>query len=112
MSRDEVIRLQDIQEALALIQSYAARASAFPEERHDRLLQDSILFRLTVIGEAVKGLPAATISKAPEIDWSAWAGLRDVITHSYFRVDMEMIWETVDRDAPALAEAVNRLLDS
>jgi uncharacterized protein with HEPN domain len=60
----------------------------------------------------VKGLPAETISKEPKIDWSAWAGLRDVITHSYFRVDMEMIWQTVDQDAPALAAAVDRLLVS
>ncbi len=112
MSRDEVSRLQDIQDALELIQSYAARAGDFSEERDDQLLQDAVLFRLAVIGEAVKNLPADTIGKAPEIEWSAWAGLRDVISHSYFRVNMEIIWETVDQDVPKLALAVARLLDN
>jgi len=112
VSRDDVFRLQDIKEALDLIQSYAARASSFPKGRDEQLLQDAILFRLAVIGEAVKNLPAETVAKDPEVEWSAWAGLRDVISHSYFRVNMAIIWDTVDSDVPKLAAAVDRLLDS
>jgi uncharacterized protein with HEPN domain len=112
VSRDEAIRLQDIQGALKLITSYAARATLFPEGRDDRLLQDAVLFQLVVIGEAAKNLSAETTGQAPEIDWSAWAGLRDVISHSYFRVDMKVIWDTIDSDVPQLAAAVDRLLDS
>jgi uncharacterized protein with HEPN domain len=110
VTRDEVFRLRDIHEALELIQSYARRAGAYPEGRDDAFLQDAVLFRLAVIGEAVKSLPHETTGKAPEIDWSAWAGLRDVISHSYFRVDMAIIWATVDSDVPKLAAAIDRLL--
>ncbi len=110
MTRDDAFRLQDIQDALELIQSYAARARDFSEERDDQLLQDAVLFRLAVIGEAVKNLPADTVGRAPEVEWSAWAGLRDVISHSYFRVNMEIIWQTVDQDVPKLAQAVAQLL--
>jgi len=85
-------------------------ASDFRDGRNDRLLQEAVLFRLAVIGEAVKNLSGETRAKEPGVDWSAWAGLRDVISHSYFRVDMAIIWDTVDRDVPVLAAAVGRLL--
>ena len=111
MSRDELMRLEDIEDALSSIADYASRAADFEVGRGDRLLQDAVMFRLAVIGEAVKNLSDETYAKEPEIDWSAWAGLRDIISHSYFRIDTEIIWDTVDRDVPTLAAAVERLLN-
>jgi uncharacterized protein with HEPN domain len=106
VSRDEATRLTDILDAAKVIQSYRARDAVLD----DPLVQDAILFRLTVIGEAVKQLSAETRAKEPDVDWSAWAGLRDVIAHTYFRVDMQLIQETVATSVPRLAAAVERLL--
>jgi uncharacterized protein with HEPN domain len=106
VSRDEATRLTDILGATEVILSYAARDA----DLDDSLVQDAILFRLTVIGEAVKKLSAVTCAQEPGIDWSAWAGLRDVIAHSYFRVDMQLIQNIVATGVPELAAAVGRLL--
>ncbi len=63
-----------------------------------------------VIGEAVKHLNSATRESAPEIPWADVAGLRDLIAHEYFRIEMRRILEIVERDLPPLGEAIERLL--
>ena len=67
MSRGEATRLTDILDAAEVIQSYAARDASLD----DPLVQDAILFRLTVIGEAVKQLSVETRAKEPDVDWSS-----------------------------------------
>src|SRR5216684_3761640 len=107
MSRDEEIRLADIAESLQLIRTYRDRATEFSDGREDQLLGDAVLLRLAVIGEAVKHLSEDTRAQEPDIDWAAWAGQRDLISHSYFRIEMTMIWDTVDTDVPKLDAAVD-----
>jgi uncharacterized protein with HEPN domain len=43
------------------------------------------------------------------IPWSDIAGMRDLLTHEYFRVDAAIVARTVRRDLPALQRAVARL---
>jgi uncharacterized protein len=106
VTRDEAARLRDILQAARTIQEYTATDPRLD----DALVQDAVQFRLSVIGEAVKTLAPATQAKEPEIPWSLWAKQRDLISHSYFRVDPSLMAETVAKDIPALIDAVERLL--
>lgn len=63
-----------------------------------------------MIGEAVKHLAPETREAAPEIPWADVAGLRDLIAHEYFSIEIERVLEIVDRDLPALERAIDRLL--
>jgi uncharacterized protein with HEPN domain len=74
------------------------------------LLHDALLFQFVVIGEAVKNLSPETRESAPEIPWTDIAGLRDLIAHEYFRIDIHRVLEIVDRDLPALQLAIDNLL--
>jgi uncharacterized protein with HEPN domain len=65
-----------------------------------------------VIGEAVKHLAQKTRESAPEIPWADIAGLRDLIAHEYFRIDIHRVLEIVEGDLPALEQAVDRLLST
>jgi uncharacterized protein with HEPN domain len=65
-----------------------------------------------VIGEAVKNLRPETRKSAPEIPWSDIAGLRDLIAHEYFRIDIHRVLEIVERDLPPLERAIDELLGS
>jgi uncharacterized protein with HEPN domain len=69
-----------------------------------------VLFNLMVIGEAAKHIDDDLRSEAPDVPWSSYAGLRDVIAHQYFRVQRKIVKDTVRRDLPSLRAAIDRLL--
>lgn len=110
MSRDERDRLGDIREAIATIRKHLDQAGETTDAKQDPLLHDALLFQFVVIGEAVKNLTPATREATPEIPWADIAGLRDLIAHEYFRIDIHRVLEIVERDLPPLEQAVNGLL--
>ena len=67
---------------------------------------------LEIIGEAVKNIPQNFRNAHPNIEWRKIAGLRDVLIHGYFGVDIEKIWEVVKKDIPILKEHVIKIRNS
>lgn len=112
MSRDEQERLRDIKDAIAAIHQHLASVGEEAATKEDPLLHDAVLFQFVVIGEAVKHLGPATRESAPDIRWTDIAGLRDLIAHEYFRIDIHRVLEIVEKDLPQLEREINRLLDS
>jgi uncharacterized protein with HEPN domain len=110
VSRGEEERLRDIKDAIVAIHDHLARAGEEPAEDDAALLHDALLYQFVVIGEAVKNLAAKTRESASEIAWADIAGLRDLIAHEYFRIDIERVLEIVKRDLPPLEQAIDRLL--
>ena len=111
MSRDEQERLRDIKDAIVAIRDHLSNAGDTSAAKEDPLLHDALLYQFVVIGEAAKNLSQETRESAPEIPWTDVAGLRDLIAHEYFRIDIHRVLEIVDRDLPALEQAINRMLD-
>jgi uncharacterized protein with HEPN domain len=109
MSCDATERLQDIQQALGSSRTYVGGSLAEPKIA-DALVLHAVLFNLIVIGEAAKSIGDELRAEAPDVPWSDYAGLRDVIAHQYFRVQTQIIENTVRRDLPRLAQAIERLL--
>lgn len=110
MSRDEQDRLRDIQDAIAAIHRHLEQVGETTVSKEDPLLHDALLFQFVVIGEAVKHLAPDTRESAPEIPWTDIAGLRDLIAHEYFRIDMHRVLEVVKRDLPQLEQAISKLI--
>jgi uncharacterized protein with HEPN domain len=108
MSRGERQRLHDIVEALEMIRDYVGGSLEEPSVG-DPVVLDAVLFRLMVIGEAAKNL-SAELEGATDIRWRDIAGLRDVIAHQYFRIQKQIIEDTVKRDLPELLRAVEAML--
>jgi len=105
VSRSDRERLEDLAEALTAIHAH------LDSQVHGDLKRDAILYNLVIVGEAVKGLADETRSRYPDIPWKAIAGLRDLLTHEYFRIDMDEIDKIIVRDLAPLAEAVRALLN-
>ena len=74
-------------------------AEASDAEDEAQLAFDALLYRLVVIGEAVKALPADLLARQPLVPWREVARLRDLLAHHYYRVDAQIIRRTVE--APA-----------
>jgi uncharacterized protein with HEPN domain len=60
---------------------------------------DAVVRNLEVIGEAAKKLPDET-RRDIAVDWKRIAGLRDVLIHQYFGIDVEIIWDVVKTEGP------------
>ena len=107
MSRDEVY-LRHILDAIGRIESYVScgRDAFFANS----MSQDAVVRQLEVIGEAVKQISSSTREKSPETPWREIAGMRDVLIHEYFAVDLEQVWEVTQQDLRQLRGAVEAIL--
>lgn len=101
--------LRHILESITNVEEYTNGVSreAFMKSR---VTQDAVIRRLEVIGEATKNIPPAFRSQYPEVPWQDIAGLRDILIHHYFGVDLELTYDIVQKDLPGLKAKVEKIL--
>ena len=68
----------------------------------DELVQTWVVHHLMIVGEACRALSAEFRAAHPEDVWALAGGLRNVIVHEYFGIDLEIVWGVIERDLPAL----------
>jgi uncharacterized protein with HEPN domain len=101
-------RLADILDAIAAIRRHAASGrDAFDR---DELIQVWIVHHLQIIGEAAARLDAELVKSSPA-PWSGIVGMRNILVHRYFGIDLDAVWRVVERDLDPLEAEVRRLLD-
>ena len=101
-------RLTDILEAVGQIETEQVKGKAVFDG--SELLQVWMVHHLMIIGEAVRGIDPAVRAKYPSVPWRQIAGMRDILVHDYFRINREIVWETVEKHMPALRTEVERIL--
>ena len=82
------------------------------EYSQDVTIQDATLRRLEVIGEAVKNLPLAFRKKYPAVPWKKIAGMRDVLIHEYFGVEIYLVWKIAVTDIPKLKRQILKIVEN
>lgn len=106
--RDVRERLLDILEAIGRIERYAVRGKAAFES--DELIQVWMVSHIQIIGEACNALPQDFQAHYSEIPWREIIGMRHILVHHYFAVDLDVVWATLERDLPPLKRAVEMML--
>lgn len=102
-------RLQDILDAIAQIEIELVKGkSAF---EGNPLIQLWMVHHLMIIGEAVRAIDPAFRQQHPAIPWRQIAGMRNILVHDYFRINKEIVWETVDQHIPLLKAELHKILD-
>jgi len=105
----QLVYLQHLRDAPRAVLEYTANGGAAFFE--SRMMQDAVVRNLEVVGEAVMGLDAETRARAPHVPWRRIAGMRDVLIHHYFGVDLEVVWRVVEVEVPSLLGVVEKLIE-
>lgn len=107
--RRERLFLTDIVEAADAVARFVERLGhdAFVA---DDLVRSAVLHKLTVIGEAAARLPRTFCESHPAVPWGDIVAFRNIVVHSYFAVDWEIVWTTATRDVPELHHKVAAIL--
>ena len=108
--RTDKIRLQDILDAIYQIEIYIRDGKASFYE--SKLLQSGVLYQLIIIGEAAGDIDVTLKNRYPSISWKNIIGMRNILAHQYFRIDLDMVWSTVTVHLPPLKETVQKMLIS
>lgn len=109
-SRNLRQRLQDILDMSAEIKTFTAGMS-FADFEKDPKTVKAVLYNLAVIGEVAGQLLPEAESLYPEIPWVDIRGIRNLIIHEYFRVNLSIVWETIQTDLPPLVCQIEELLE-
>lgn len=109
MPRDIGLYLADMLEAAQRLQQYLQGIDRAGFGADPRTI-DAVIRNLEILGEAAKRVPEAVRQGAAEIDWRKVAGMRDILAHAYFQVDLDIVWDAAANKVPALVEPLRRLL--
>lgn len=105
--RSDRERVLDILEAIEKIeQQVAADIETFAG---DELQQVWAIHHLQIIGEAANALSPQFRSTHPEIPWKKIIGMRHVLVHGYFQIDLDAVWVAIEKDLPPLKRDIEAI---
>jgi uncharacterized protein with HEPN domain len=111
MSKDTETLLNHVLEAIEKIENYTENTSKEEFKRNVKT-QDAVIRRLEIIGEAIKNLSEDFKEDNKESIWEGAAGMRDILIHQYFGVDLDIIWNTINQTLPELKENIKEVKKS
>ncbi|MBV6441174.1 MAG: hypothetical protein EPGJADBJ_02853 [Saprospiraceae bacterium] len=104
------IFVQDIFECIEYLEQYTHGVS-FADFELNIEKQDAIMRRIEIIGEATKNLPMKLRDNYPQIPWKQMAGLRDIVTHVYFGLRLQVVWNVATVEMPALKPEIQKIIE-
>tara|TARA_Y100000310_G_C20660628_1_gene804526 strand:- start:1745 stop:2086 length:342 start_codon:yes stop_codon:yes gene_type:complete len=110
MRKDTKIFLLHILESIERIESFTKGVSE-TKFLSSEIIQDAVVRRLEIIGEAVKNISKSYRDKHKEIEWKKIAGTRDIIVHEYFGVDLKLTFKIIKKDIPELKKNISKFLE-
>jgi uncharacterized protein with HEPN domain len=107
--RSEKLYLTDIIEATDAISRFIAEVDR-DEFANDEMRQSAVVQKILVIGEAASHISETLRDKYPEIEWPKIVGMRHILVHGYFGIDLDIVWQVATRRVPELRNQIARIL--
>jgi len=108
MKREVNLFIQDILENIGDIESFS-KGLTKKEFASNKLKQNAIIRSLEIIGEAVKNIPDQFREKYPSIPWKDIAGFRDILSHAYFGVNIDRVWNIIEKDLHLFRKEIEKI---
>ena len=109
MRRKIEVYLQDILESCDFVIADTSSVT-LSEFSNNRILQDAVIRRFEIIGEAVKHVPAELRKKYPDATWQDATAFRDVLAHDYPEIVIDEVYHTAIHDLPAFRAQIAKVL--
>jgi uncharacterized protein with HEPN domain len=100
--RDILVSLDDIEAFVAGM----TKSRFLKVESADRKTYRAVCNCISTLGEAIKNLSPDVTAKYDHVDWPGLAGMKDVVTHQYFQVQLGFLWNTIIHELPELRAVI------
>lgn len=107
--RDNTDYINDILNSINEIQEFTKNLD-FESFFKDMRTRHAVVRCLEILGEAAKNITLELKEKNPEIPWKKMAGMRDILAHEYFGIDIKKVWEVKEKELPELKSLIQNLL--
>lgn len=105
--RDDRQRLEDIIETCSNLERHVTDRDVLAS---NPLVQAAAQRWLEVIGEAAARLSPAIREHHRDVAWQEVIGMRNILAHGYFDIDVAIVWQAISRDIPQLRQQVEVIL--
>ncbi len=109
MPRDYRVYVDDIIGAIEKIQRFTVGVDRETFSRDEKTF-DAVIRNLEVIGEAIKKVPEDVRTRYPLVEWKKIAGVRDILVHEYFGIDVEIVWDILQSKLAPLETQMRKIL--
>jgi uncharacterized protein with HEPN domain len=107
--REPELLLKDIEESIEKIKVYT-KGMSFEMFQNDDKTIDAVIRNFEIIGEAANRIPDEIKDKFTEVNWHRIRGFRNRIVHDYMGVDLEIIWEIIEKNIDELQEQIDEII--
>jgi len=106
--RDPRLYCEDILDSGNAILEFVEGLS-FEDFCDDRKTYSAVIREFEIIGEAVGKLPESLRKRRLDVEWRDIKDFRNLLSHEYFGIDLEIVWNVIEDDLPALMDAVKEI---
>ena len=75
------------------------------------MMRFACIKQLEIVGEACNHVDSITMNEFPDVEWRKIIGLRNLLIHEYFGIDVLLVWDIIQHDLPELKRQLSRILD-
>jgi uncharacterized protein with HEPN domain len=109
MTPEDLIRIRHMLDAVKEALAFS-RDKSREDLDNNRMLTLAIVKELEIIGEAASKLTPEFKATQPHIPWADIIGMRNRLTHGYFDIDLDRVWDTVLEDLGPLCKDLEKMV--